>query len=143
MSFQTFRAGLPPPSTAFAIAIGLVDITIFGIAGLANPREFGNAYGLPLGREHDNQQDESAQKKGYILALASRNIQNGVLLLTLGCYLRDRRALGASVAVMAISAVADAWIVGKFGVKEMVWGHVFGFCTAVGGGGWLLRGLIS
>ncbi|KAH9809827.1 hypothetical protein Tdes44962_MAKER06068 [Teratosphaeria destructans] len=153
-AFQEFRAGLPPPAECLAILLGIAEVSIFGLAGLANPQEFAKGYGLHYPSKSDAQKqpgaiqsNESEQNKAqqaerthdaYIAAIASRNIQNGVLLLTLGCYVRDRRALGIAVACCFITTLADALIVKAYGVPEMMWGHVTGIFNSITIGGSLL-----
>ncbi|KAF1991389.1 hypothetical protein K402DRAFT_459406 [Aulographum hederae CBS 113979] len=71
-------------------------------------------------------------------ALAARNIQNGILILTFGALLRDRRALGVVMSAGVLATVADCLVVRRFGVKEAVWGHLVGVVNSVGLGGALL-----
>ncbi|KAK3071999.1 hypothetical protein LTR53_007629 [Teratosphaeriaceae sp. CCFEE 6253] len=150
-AFQSFRANLPPPAECLAILVGCMELTVFGLGGLANPFEFCKGYGIPwlpsltskgpraLEAGSDDTEDEvSKTQQAYVAAIAARNIQNGVLLLTLGMYARDRRALGIAVTAGLITTVADALIVQWYGVKEAVWGHVFGIFNSAAIGGSLL-----
>ncbi|KAK0345359.1 hypothetical protein LTR91_004440 [Friedmanniomyces endolithicus] len=144
-AFDSFRANLPPPAECLAILVGCMELTVFGLGGLANPVEFCKGYGLPLITSSSTtssdmttktkDSDDDKLQQAYVAAIAARNIQNGVLLLTLGCYVRDRRALGVAVAAGLIATVADTLIVQYYGLKEAVWGHVFGVfnCVAIGG----------
>ncbi|TKA41814.1 hypothetical protein B0A54_08240 [Friedmanniomyces endolithicus] len=137
-AFESFRANLPPPAECLAILVGCMELTVFGLGGLANPVEFCKGYGLPLITSSSssttssdtitkiNDSDNDKLQQAYVAAIAARNIQNGVLLLTLGCYVRDRRALGVAVAAGLVATVADTLIVQYYGLKEAVWGHVFG-----------------
>jgi hypothetical protein len=149
-AFNNFRANLPPPAECLAILVGVAEVSIFGLAGLANPLEFSKGYGLPFnpasasqkhpGALESSEQEQSKAKEvektqaAYVAAIAARNIQNGVLLLVLGLHVRDRRALGTAIAAGAVTTVADTLIVQAYGVKEMVWGHAFGIfnCFAIG-----------
>ncbi|TKA67862.1 hypothetical protein B0A55_08413 [Friedmanniomyces simplex] len=145
-AFQNFRANLPPPAECLAILVGCMELTVFGLGGLANPLEFSKGYGLPLLTSSSTSSSDIATKdeendktqQAYVAAIAARNIQNGVLLLTLGCYVRDRRALGFAVAAGLVATVADTLIVQYYGVKEAVWGHLFGVFNSVAIGGSLL-----
>ncbi|TKA62043.1 hypothetical protein B0A55_11325 [Friedmanniomyces simplex] len=145
-AFQSFRANLPPPAECLAILVGCMELTVFGLGGLANPLEFSKGYGLPLltasstssGDITTKDKENDKTQQAYVAAIAARNIQNGVLLLTLGCYVRDRRALGFAVAAGLVATVADTLIVQYYGVKEAVWGHVFGVFNSAAIGGSLL-----
>ncbi|KAI7403665.1 hypothetical protein KC336_g14192, partial [Hortaea werneckii] len=79
-------------------------------------------------------------QEGYIMAIAARNLQNGVLLLTLGCYVRDRRALGIAVASGVVTTVSDALIVWAQGpeASSYIWGHLIGVVNSIAIGGSLL-----
>ncbi|KAK4561494.1 hypothetical protein LTR86_004812 [Recurvomyces mirabilis] len=122
-SFQNFRAGLPPPAECLAILVGCMEVTIFGLGGFANPLEFSRGFGVPMlpagsttstASDGKSSGDDQVQKtqQAYITAIAARNLQNGILLLTLGCY--------------------------YYGVKEAIWGHVFGIVNSAAIGGSLL-----
>ena len=153
--FRETYQHLPPPAETLAILVGCMELTVFGLGGLANPLEFSKGYGLPItsssasSQQHpgaleaspkDNEQTGDAKKtqEALIAAIAARNLQNGVLLLAFGLYTRDRRALGIAVATGFITTVADALIVQWYGVKEAVWGHVFGVVNSAAIGGSLL-----
>jgi hypothetical protein len=141
-AYQNFRAGLPPPAECLAILVGCLELTVFGLGGLANPVEFAKGYGLPLisksttqahpgaveSSDDEKSKDADVQRtqQAYIAAIAARNLHNGILLLTLGCYVRDRRALGIAIASGLVTTVGDVLIVQWYGVKDAVWGHVFG-----------------
>ena len=148
-AFRDFRAGLPPPAECLAILVGCMEVTIFGLGGFANPLEFSRGFGVPMlpagsttasSSDGKSARDDEVQKtqQAYITAIAARNLQNGILLLTLGCYLRDRRALGIAVACGLVATVGDALIVQYYGVKEAIWGHVFGIVNSAAIGGSLL-----
>ncbi|KAK3629534.1 hypothetical protein LTR56_017963 [Elasticomyces elasticus] len=144
-AFQTFRANLPPPAECLAILVGCMELTVFGLGGLANPLEFTKGYGLPLitssstsATSTEKATDDEKKQQAYVAAIAARNVQNGILLLTLGCYVRDRRALGFAVMAGLITTVADTLIVQWYGAKDAVWGHVFGMFNSAAIGGSLL-----
>ena len=159
MASQTFRdiyAHMPPPAETLAILVGTMELTVFGLGGLANPVEFAKGYGLPLlpatsktqtagpsevskaDAKNDQQNSPGRRQEAWILSTVARNIQNGAVLLALGLYARDRRALGIAVSAGLITTVADAVIVQYYGVKEAVWGHVFGIVNSIAIGGSLL-----
>ncbi|KAK4950714.1 hypothetical protein LTR10_010707 [Elasticomyces elasticus] len=124
-AFQTFRANLPPPAECLAILVGCMELTVFGLGGLANPLEFTKGYGLPLITSSstsatitEKATDDEKKQQAYVAAIAARNVQNGILLLTLGCYVRDRRALGFAVMAGLITTVADTLIVQWYGAKD-------------------------
>jgi len=150
-AFQSFRANLPPPAECLAIGLGCMELTLFGLGGLANPLEFSKGYGIQwlpsITKKHpgaleasgdDNEDQVAKTQQAYVAAIAARNLQNGIVLLTLGMYLRDRRALGVAVTAGLVTTVADALIVQWYGVKEAVWGHVFGIFNSAAIGGALL-----
>jgi len=146
--FRETYQHLPPPAETLAILLGCMELSVFGLGGLANPLEFSKGYGLPLTSSSSVQTESSpttnseakhkTQQEALIAAIAARNVQNGVLLLTFGLYFRDRRALGVVVAAGLVATVADAWIVWAYGVKDAVWGHVFGVFNSAAIGGSLL-----
>ena len=151
--FRETYQHLPPPAETLAILVGCMELTVFGLGGLANPLEFSKGYGLPLtsassteralesSSTDSNSKTSSDAKKtqeALIAAIAARNIQNGVLLVTFGLYARDRRALGIAIATGLITTVADTLIVQSYGVKDAVWGHVFGIVNSLAIGGSLL-----
>ncbi|KAK5112992.1 hypothetical protein LTR85_011014 [Meristemomyces frigidus] len=153
-AFNNFRAGLPPPAECLAIGVGCMELTMFGLAGLLNPLEFAKGFGVPMTpasstASHPGALESSPDEKtksekvkntqeAYIAAIAARNLQNGILLLTLGCYARDRRALGIAVAAGVVTTVADALIVQAYGVKDAMFGHLFGVANSLLIGGALL-----
>lgn len=153
-AFNSFRAGLPPPAECLAIGVGCMELTMFGLAGILNPLEFSKGFGVPmiqssptdshpgaLGASSDTKTNSAKAKstqEAYIAAIAARNLQNGILLLTLGCYVRDRRALGIAAAAGVVTTVADALIVQAYGVKDAMFGHLFGVANSLLIGGSLL-----
>ena len=155
-AFNTFRAGLPPPAECLAIGVGCMELTLFGLAGLLNPIEFAKGFGVPMvtpssadleaggalegATIQEKQRSEKVQntQSAYVAAIAARNLQNGVLLLVFGCYLRDRRALGYAVAAGVVATVSDAVICSAYGLPDAIFGHLFGVCNSVLIGGSLL-----
>ena len=145
-TFNNFRAGLPPPAECLAILIGCAELTIFGLGGLANPWEFAKGYGLPLrvtktlpgGVQTTEEEKVEQTQKALVAAIAARNIQNGIVLLTFACYWRDRRALGTCIAAGLVTTMADLLLVQWYGVKEAVFGHVIGVANSTLIGGALL-----
>lgn len=73
-----------------------------------------------------------------VAAIAARNVQNGVLLLTFGLVLRDRRSLGVAVLAGLVATVADTVIVQAYGVKDKIVGHYIGIFNSLVVGGSLL-----
>jgi hypothetical protein len=162
MSTRTLFTSLPPPAECLALLIGTLELLPFGIIGLRNPVFFADGYGLPITStpspsttpSSSSSSKSSASKsapdastsatasdatqKALIAAIAARNIQNGILLLTFGLVLRDRRSLGVVVLAGVVATVADTVIVRRYGVKEKVLGHVVGIVNSVGVGGSLL-----
>lgn len=141
-------AGLPPPAECLAILVGLSQVTVFGLGGIANPIEWSRAYGLPIvpasdirRRGADNEAATEAEKTqiALISALVSRNIRQGVLILALACYARDRRAVAIALVVNCISSLADTFIVRWFGDDEKVNGHLIGLAGSLGIGSTLLH----
>ncbi|KAK5109130.1 hypothetical protein LTR62_007492 [Meristemomyces frigidus] len=148
-AFNTFRANLPPPAECLAILVGCMELTVFGLGGLANPLEFSKGFGVPMTSSHtarisatpeSDKAETKAEKtqQAYIAAIAARNLQNGILILTLGCYVKDRRALGVAVACGLVATISDALIVRYYGAKEAIWGHLFGVFNSAAIGGSLL-----
>ena len=154
-AFHRFTYHLPPPAETLAILVGCLEVTIFGLGGLANIPEFAKAYGLPLvattfkaranvGPSEMSQVDaketakEDKRQEAWIMSTVARNIQNGCVILALGLYVRDRRALGIAMVANLITTTSDALIVSKYGVEETFWGHVFGMANSVLIGGSLL-----
>lgn len=147
MASRDFFANLPPPAECLAILIGTAEITLFGLAGFANPSSFATGFGLPLTPSSDdkpasleaNTPHESSQaartQRGLTLALAARNVEKGLTLLAFACYWRDRRALGTCVAAGLVTTAADYLVVRWYGAKEAAFGHVIGMvnCGLIGG----------
>jgi len=145
---------LPPPAECLAILIGTAELTIFGIAGLANPAKWAEGFGIPTLAPSATQQhpgaieassaetakDQEVQdaQRALIAACAARNIQNGLLLLTFGVVMRDRKALGIATALGVITTATDYFVVRWYGVKEAAFGHVVGVANSILVGGSLL-----
>jgi hypothetical protein len=145
---------LPPPAECLAILIGTAELTIFGIAGLVSPQKWAEGFGIPTLPPSVTQQHpgaietspvESAKdkevrdaQKALIAACAARNIQNGLLLLTFGVVLRDRKALGVATALGVITTATDYFVVKWYGVKEVAFGHLIGVTNSILIGGSLL-----
>lgn len=155
---------LPPPAECLAILIGTAEITIFGLAGLANPTSFAKGFGLPLlpstesqleageNKNKNNSSDKppstAAEKahRGLLLALAARNLEKGLTVLAFACYFRDRKAVGTCIFAGLLTTTADYLAVKWYGEREAAAGHVIGManCSLVGGallwwgreGGW-------
>ena len=149
-AYRNFRAGLPPPAECLAILVGVTQVTVFGLAGIANPVDFAKGYGLPLSLGSSGQQQQSGTEgsKGgdnvektqiaLVSAISARNVTNGVLLLALACYARDRRALGIAMTANAISTLADTCIVRWFGAADQASLHITGLVSSLGIGSSLL-----
>jgi hypothetical protein len=146
---RSFFYHLPPPAECLAILIGTLELTAFGIFGLRDPINFADGYGLPISNSKSSTSDnvsstespsesENTTQKALVAAIAARNIQNGVLLLTFGLFLRDRRSLGVAVAAGLIATVADSVIVRAYGVKDKIAGHFVGVFNSLVIGGSLL-----
>lgn len=145
---------LPPPAECFALLIGTLELVPFGLAAFRDPTSFSDAYGLPIANTEEppahpkkdspaaltpEHSDATATtQKALIAAIAARNLQNGILLLTFGLVLRDRRSLGVAVLVGLVATVADTVIVRAHGVREKVWGHYIGVFNSAVVGGWLI-----
>lgn len=150
-SARQFYANLPPPAECLAILVGVSQLTVFGLGGVANPLSWSKAYGLPIVlaprlRRHQassegSQVAEEAEKTQIALvsALSARSIQNGVLILALACYARDRRAVGIVLLVNGVSALADTLIVRWFGNTDQAAGHLTSLAGSLGIGSILLR----
>nr|OQO17390.1 hypothetical protein B0A51_16672 [Rachicladosporium sp. CCFEE 5018] len=140
-SSRNIWSTLPPPAECLAILVGLAEVSIFGLAGLANTTEFAKGYGLPLpadrpGATADLKDEKDANtQRALVAAIAARNIEKGIIILAFATYWRDRRALGTVVATGLVTTVADLMLVRWCGVKEAVFGHVIGVfnCAAIGG----------
>ncbi|KAF2025564.1 hypothetical protein EK21DRAFT_76093 [Setomelanomma holmii] len=143
---------LPPPAECLALVIGTLELLPFGIIGLRNPAFFADGYGLPIENAPSSENSSSTKpttsglspeaehqtKKALVAAIAARNIQNGILLLTFGLVLRDRRSLGVAVLAGLVATAADTAIVKAYGVKDKIAGHYIGIFNSVAIGGSLL-----
>jgi hypothetical protein len=144
---------LPPPAECLALVIGTLELLPFGIIGLRNPGFFAEGYGLPItntptsadasnptkpNRSGLSPEAEQQTKKALVAAIAARNVQNGILLLTFGLVLRDRRSLGVAVLAGLVATVADTVIVRAYGVKDKIAGHYVGVFNSLVVGGSLL-----
>jgi hypothetical protein len=144
---------LPPPAECLALVIGTLELLPFGIIGLRNPAFFADGYGLPISNTTSSSdastatkpnssglspEAEQQTKKALVAAIAARNVQNGVLLLTFGLVLRDRRSLGVAVLAGLVATLADTVIVRAYGVKDKVAGHYVGIFNSLAIGGSLL-----
>jgi hypothetical protein len=150
---RTLFHHLPPPAECLALIIGTLELIPFGIIGLRNPAFFADGYGLPIAatpvpkdaspttkRNPSGLSPEAEQqtKKALVAAIAARNVQNGVLLLTFGLVLRDRRSLGVAVLAGLVATLADTVIVRSYGVKDKIAGHYVGIFNSLAIGGSLL-----
>ncbi|KAJ8113030.1 hypothetical protein OPT61_g4747 [Boeremia exigua] len=157
--FQRF-----PPAECLALCIATLELVPFGFAGLSNPVSFADGYGVPIrassitsSNSHKQgadgifsratpepsplsatSEEDQDTKKALVAAIAARNIQNGVLLLTFGLVLRDRRSLGVAVAAGLVATLADTVIVNMYGVRDKVGGHYVGIFNSLAIGGSLL-----
>jgi hypothetical protein len=144
---------LPPPAECLALLIGTLELLPFGIIGLRNPAFFAEGYGLPISNTPTSDDTSTSSKpnssglspeaehntkKALVAAIAARNLQNGILLLTFGVVLRDRRSLGVAVMAGLIATVADVVIVRAYGVKDKIAGHYVGVFNSLAIGGSLL-----
>ena len=142
-------ANLPPPAECLAILVGFAEITIFGLAGLANPPSFAKGLGLPI-TSSDSNEDANLEagsttpaeaskaaktQRGLILALAARNLEKGLTVMAFACYWRDRKALGTCIFAGLLTTAADYLAVKWYGEEEAAFGHVIGManCSLVGG----------
>jgi hypothetical protein len=147
--FQT----LPPPAECLALVIGTLELLPFGIIGLRNPAFFADGYGLPISNKTTSgdattsskpnssglsPEAEQQTKKALVAAIAARNVQNGILLLTFGLVLRDRRSLGVAVLAGLVATLADTVIVRAYGMKDKIAGHYIGVFNSLVIGGSLL-----
>ncbi|KAH8695802.1 hypothetical protein GQ44DRAFT_719243 [Phaeosphaeriaceae sp. PMI808] len=149
---HNFFHNLPPPAECLALLVGTLELLPFGILGLRNPSIFADGYGLPIANNPgisdsdstkpnasgSSPQAEQQTKKALVAAIAARNVQNGILLLTFGLILKDRRSLGAAVLAGLITTIADTVIVGTYGVKDKITGHYIGVFNSLAIGGSLL-----
>lgn len=142
-------ANLPPPAECLAILVGFAEITIFGLAGLANPPSFAKGLGLPI-TSSNNKEDAALEagsttpleastsaktQRGLILALAARNLEKGLTVMAFACYWRDRKALGTCIFAGLLTTAADYLAVKWYGEEEAAFGHVIGManCSLIGG----------
>lgn len=148
---RSLFANLPPPAECLAILIGTAELTIFGLAGLANPPSFATGFGLPItsssstsktaqleaGSATTPQEASRAEKtqRGLVLALAARNLEKGLTVLAFACYWRDRKAVGTCVFAGLVTTLADYLVVKWYGEEEAAFGHVIGManCSLIGG----------
>jgi hypothetical protein len=142
-------ANLPPPAECLAILIGTAEITLFGLAGFANPASFAKGFGLPIqdssasSSEKDLEAGTPSQspssteniQRGLTLALAARNLEKGITLLAFACYWRDRKALGTCIFAGLLTTGVDYLVVKWYGAQEAAFGHVIGLanCGLIGG----------
>ena len=143
-------ANLPPPAECLAILIGTAEITLFGLAGLADPPSFAKGFGLPIqpSTQEPSEKDLEAgtsssqsstsaanTQRGLILALAARNLEKGITLLAFACYWRDRKALGTCIFAGLLTTGVDYLVVKWYGAQEAAFGHVIGLanCGLIGG----------
>ncbi|KAM0695636.1 hypothetical protein Q7P36_004118 [Cladosporium allicinum] len=143
-------ANLPPPAECLAILIGTAEITLFGLAGLADPPSFAKGFGLPIqpSTQETSEKDLEAgtsssqsstsaanTQRGLILALAARNLEKGITLLAFACYWRDRKALGTCIFAGLLTTGVDYLVVKWYGAQEAAFGHVIGLanCGLIGG----------
>lgn len=146
-SEYTIIKHLPPPAECLAILLGCAECIVFGLGGLSSPADYAKGYGLPIDApppsisadsENKALTDNQKTQKALVTALAARHVQNGVLILTLALYTRERTALGFAVGYGVISTLADSFIVKRYGVGELAGGHVIGVLNSVVVGGALL-----
>lgn len=138
-------AHLPPPAECLAIVIGCAELSIFGLRGVTNPGGWLEGFGLPVLTQPSIQSNEAStpsetestdklhdSQRALVNALAARNVQNGVLILTFACVLRDRRALGVAVFAGLITTVADTLVTWRCGARDAVVGHLVGIANCLG-----------
>jgi hypothetical protein len=147
---RTLFANLPPPAECLAILVGVAEISIFGLAGLANPPSFAKGFGLPITSSSNDEKaaqleagtttpQESSQvsktQRGLVLALAARNLEKGLTVLAFACYWRDRKAVGTCIFAGLVTTVVDYAVVKWYGEDEAAFGHVIGTlnCSLIGG----------
>jgi L-lactate permease len=149
---QSLFANLPPPAECLAILVGFAEITVFGLAGFANPPSFAKGFGLPVTNSSDSNSSDSKleagsattpqevskatkTQQGLILALAARNLEKGLTVMAFACYWRDRKALGTCIFAGLITTAADYLAVKWYGEEEAAFGHVIGIvnCSLIGG----------
>jgi len=150
-SGSSLFANLPPPAECLAILVGFAEITIFGLAGLANPPSFSKGLGLPItSSSSDSNEDAKLEagsttpaeaskaaktQRGLILALAARNLEKGLTVMAFACYWRDRKALGTCIFAGLLTTAVDYLAVKWYGEEEAAFGHVIGManCSLIGG----------
>ena len=147
---QSLFANLPPPAECLAILVGFAEISIFGLAGLANPPSFAKGLGLPITNSSDSTSDSKLEagtttpqeatqaaktQRGLIIALAARNLEKGLTVLAFACYWRDRKALGTCIFAGLLTTAADYFAVKWYGEEDAAFGHVIGManCSLIGG----------
>ncbi|KAI0616332.1 DUF4267 domain-containing protein [Pyrenophora tritici-repentis] len=119
--------------------------------GLRNPTFFADGYGLPITGDSSTSspsakrapaestcEEDQETKKALVVAIAARNVQNGILLAIFGLVLRDRRSLGVAVMAGLVATVADTVIVRAYGAQEKIAGHYVGIFNSLAIGGSLL-----
>lgn len=143
---RNFLSNCPPPAESLALLLGCAQLSIFGLAGLSDPDSWATGYGLPLANPKSVESSSPADKaqqatvqRALVTATAARNVTNGILILGLGAWLRDRKALGLAVACNVVTTVADTLIVRWFGVGEQAPGHLIGVVNSTVLGIALLR----
>lgn len=134
---ESLWTNLPPPAECLAILVGCAELIVSGIGGLSDAAAFGKSYGVEIDSpaaavETTNKEPPAPPplltrnqktQKALVQAISFRNIQNGAVILTLACYTRDRKALGFALLYGAMSSLADAAIVSKYGIKELAGAH--------------------
>jgi len=150
---QSLFANLPPPAECLAILVGFAEITIFGLAGFANPSSFAKGFGLPVTSSTSTSDKDAAlesattpqevsasskTQRGLVLALAARNLEKGLTVMAFACYWRDRKALGTCIFAGLITTAADYLAVKWYGEEEAAFGHVIGMVNSSLIGGALL-----
>lgn len=128
---ESLWTNLPPPAECLAILVGCAELIVSGIGGLSDASAFGKSYGVEIDTPPAVAENKEAPpltrnqktQKALVQAISFRNIQNGALILTLACYTRDRKALGFAVLYGAMSSLADAAIVKKYGIQELAGAH--------------------
>lgn len=130
---RTFLSNCPPPTESLALLLGCAQLSIFGLAGISDPDSWATGYGLPLATPKSVESSSPADKaqqaqvqRALVTATAARNLTNGILIIGLGAWLRDRKALGLAVACNVVTTVADTLIVRWFGVEEQGKSHLVG-----------------
>lgn len=152
---RTLFENLLPPAECLAILVGTAEITIFGLAGFANPSSFATGFGLPITPSTSDSNDKNAQleagtttphesskaqktQQGLLLAIAARNLEKGLTVLAFACYWRDRKAVGTCVLAGLVTTAADYLAVKWYGEEEAAFGHVIGMMNSTLIGGALL-----